>query len=55
MDVSKRVYKRRAAKFRSLNFLSLFRDLDAIRWGGGGSSIIVPGSLKADAIRWGGG
>ena len=45
----------RAAKLRSLNFLSLFRDLQKpTRFGGGGSSRIFPGSPKADAIQWGG-
>ena len=29
--------------------------VDAIQWGGGGSSRIVPWSPKADAIQWGGG
>ena len=44
----------RAAKLSLLNFLSLFRETDAIQWGGG-SSRIFPWSPKADAIQWGGG
>ena len=43
--------QRRAAKFRSLNFLSLFRDLQKpTRFGGGGVvAHFFPGSRKADA------